>query len=58
MGVSNQQTINEVFFNSFWYPPAGPYRTIFAVGLVLLLLQAVAKFVRDFYFMVRGETLD
>ena len=23
-----------------------------------LLLQAVAKFIRDFYFMVRGETLD
>ncbi len=50
--------INEVFFNSFWYPPAGPYRTIFAIGLVFLFLQAVAKFVRDFYFMVRGETLD
>lgn len=50
--------INEVFFNSFWYPPAGPYRTVFAVGLLLLMLQAVANFVRDLYFTVRGETLD
>lgn len=50
--------IKEVFFNSFWYPPAGPYRTIFAIGLFLLILQGVANFIRDFYFMVRGETLD
>ena len=26
-------TIKEVFFNSFWYPPAWPYRTVFAVAL-------------------------
>lgn len=51
-------TINEVFYNSFWYPPAGPYRTVFAVGLVLLLLQGCAKFVRDVYFAVRGDRLD
>jgi len=50
--------INEVFFNSFWYPPAGPYRTIFALGLFLLLLQGCANFIRDFYFLVRGEPLD
>jgi len=50
--------INEVFFNSFWYPPAGPYRAIFAIGLFLLILQGVANFIRDFYFMVRGEPLD
>lgn len=50
--------INEVFFNSFWYPPAGPYRTIFALGLFFLLLQGVANFIRDLYFLLRGETLD
>jgi TRAP-type mannitol/chloroaromatic compound transport system permease small subunit len=50
--------INEVMFNSFWYPPAAPYRTLFAVGLLLLILQAVANFVRDLYFAVRGEKLD
>lgn len=50
--------INEVFFNSFWYPPAGPYRTVFAVGLLLLVLQGAANFARDLYFTIRGETLD
>ncbi|MBB4303529.1 TRAP-type mannitol/chloroaromatic compound transport system permease small subunit [Rhodobium orientis] len=50
--------INEVMFNSFWYPPAAPYRTLFAIGLFLLLLQAAAKFARDLYFLVRNETLD
>lgn len=50
--------IREVFFNSFWYPPAGPYRTVFAVGLFLLVLQGAANFVRDIYFAARGEPLD
>ena len=50
--------INEVFFNSFWYPPAGPYRTVFAGGLLLLVLQGTANFARDLYFTIRGETLD
>ena len=45
-------------FNSFWYPPAAPYRTLFAVGLLLLILQGVANFIRDLYFVVRGEKLD
>ncbi len=51
-------TINEVLFNSFWYPPAGPYRTIFALGLFLLVLQGLANFVRDLYFAIRGQTID
>jgi TRAP-type mannitol/chloroaromatic compound transport system permease small subunit len=50
--------INEVMFQSFWYPPAGPYRTIFALGLFLLILQGVAKFIRDLYFVIRGEPID
>jgi TRAP-type mannitol/chloroaromatic compound transport system permease small subunit len=50
--------INEVMFQSFWYPPAGPYRTIFAIGIFLLLLQGFARFVRDLYFVIRGESID
>jgi len=50
--------INEVMFNSFWYPPAGPYRTVFAIGLLLLVLQSVAKLIRDVHFLVRGTDLD
>ncbi|MDQ2079351.1 TRAP transporter small permease subunit [Xanthobacteraceae bacterium Astr-EGSB] len=50
--------IDEVMFNSFWYPPSGPYRTVFALGLLLLVLQATAKFIRDIHFVLRGERLD
>lgn len=49
--------INEVMFNSFWYPPAAPYRTLFAIGLFLLILQGFARFVRDIYFLIRGEQI-
>lgn len=49
--------INEVMFNSFWYPPAAPYRTIFAIGLFLLILQGLARFIRDLYFVIRGEKI-
>ncbi len=50
--------INEVMFSSFWYPPAGPYRTLFTVGLLLLLLQGIAQFVRDLHFAIRGTSID
>jgi TRAP-type mannitol/chloroaromatic compound transport system permease small subunit len=50
--------IHEVMFQSFWYPPAGPYRTVFAIGIFLLLLQGFARFIRDIYFIVRGEPID
>lgn len=50
--------INEVMFNSFWYPPAAPYRTVFAFGLFLLVLQGLANFIRDVFFVVRGEPID
>lgn len=49
--------INEVMFTSFWYPPAAPYRTLFAVGLLLLILQGLARFIRDIYLIVRGEEI-
>lgn len=49
--------INEVMFNSFWYPPAAPYRTVFALGLLLLILQGVARFIRDLYFVIKGEQI-
>lgn len=48
----------EVMFMSFWYPPAAPYRTLFALGLLLMILQAVARFTRDLYFVIKGETID
>ncbi len=50
--------INETMIATYWYPPAAPFRTIFALGSLLLLLQGVAKFIRDLYFLRRGEHLD
>lgn len=50
--------INEVMFNSFWYPPAGPYRSIFALGLFLMVLQGLARLIRDIYMFARGESID
>ena len=50
--------VNEVMFNSFWYPPASPYRIVFALGLFMLILQGLAKFIRDVYFIIRGKKID
>jgi TRAP-type mannitol/chloroaromatic compound transport system permease small subunit len=50
--------IEEKLFNSFWYPPAAPYRIVFAVGLGLLLLQGLAKLTRDIHIAVKGQTID
>lgn len=50
--------IDEVMFNSFWYPPAAPYRTLVAVGLLLLVLQGLARFIRDVRLVTGGTDLD
>lgn len=50
--------INEVMFTSFWYPPAAPYRTVFALGILLLILQGIARFIRDVFYVVKGEEID
>jgi len=43
---------------SYWYPPAGPFRTAIALGLVMLLLQGIAKFIRDVHFASGRGHLD
>jgi TRAP-type mannitol/chloroaromatic compound transport system permease small subunit len=50
--------VHEVMFTSFWYPPAWPYRTVFAVGIFLLLLQGVVNLVKNIYFLKRGGEID
>jgi len=50
--------INEIMISTYWYPPAGPFRTVVALGALLLLLQGIAKFIRDLYFVIRGEPFD
>ncbi|HWT81594.1 MAG TPA: TRAP transporter small permease subunit, partial [Candidatus Methylomirabilis sp.] len=40
-----------------WDPPIWPFKVAFLVSLVMLLLQQTAKFVRNCYFVVKGEEL-
>lgn len=49
---------NERLKQTFWYPPAGPLRTLIAVGFILFALQAIAQFVRDSYSLVKGKPCD
>jgi len=48
----------EVMIESYWYPPAAPFRTAIALGICLFTLQGLAQFIRDSYFIVRGKALD
>ncbi len=40
-----------------WDPPIWPFKIAFMVSLIMLFFQQTAKFVRDFYYIVRGEEL-
>ncbi len=51
-------SIGEVMIESYWYPPAAPFRTVFAVGICLFTLQGLAQFIRDLYFVIRNKALD
>ena len=50
--------INEKLAETFWYPPAGPFRTVVVVGLFLLAFQTIANLIRDFYQLVRNKAYD
>jgi TRAP-type mannitol/chloroaromatic compound transport system permease small subunit len=40
-----------------WDPPLWPMKIAMLLALILLFLQQTAKFVRDLYFVVKGQTL-
>jgi len=40
-----------------WDPPIYPFKAIFAVGTVMLLMQGFAKLVRDVHFVWTGKEL-
>ncbi len=48
--------IRETTF-SMWAPPLYPLKVIFAVGYILLLLQGLAKWIRDFVYVAKGVEL-
>jgi TRAP-type mannitol/chloroaromatic compound transport system permease small subunit len=41
-----------------WYPPAAPLRTVLAAGFILLLLQGLVVFIREFYYLIRNKAYD
>ncbi len=40
-----------------WDPPIWPFKVAFLVSLVMLLFQQTARFVRNCYFVMKGEEL-
>jgi TRAP-type mannitol/chloroaromatic compound transport system permease small subunit len=42
---------------SAWDPPVYPIKLALTAGVVLLLLQGIAKFIRDLHFAVKGSRL-
>lgn len=49
--------LKEVMSETFWYPPAFPFRAVVATGMILLFLQFTASFVRDLYCLIKGKQL-
>ncbi len=47
--------INERFMETYFYPPVAPFRTIVMIGFCLLLLQAIAEFMKNLYFVVKNK---
>lgn len=51
-------SIGEVMIESYWYPPAAPFRTAIALGICLFTLQGAAQFIRDLHFVIRRKAID
>lgn len=48
----------EVRTESFWYPPAWPFRLIFLVGWSLFALQGLSRLIRNIRCLTGGENDD
>jgi len=42
----------EVSIDTYWYPPLAPFRTVAAIGFILLSFQGIVQFIRDFYLLI------
>ena len=43
--------------DSPWRPPLWPMKVFLALGVFLVLLQGIAKFIRDLHYAIRGKDL-
>jgi TRAP-type mannitol/chloroaromatic compound transport system permease small subunit len=50
--------IGEKSVLTYWYPPIAPLRTAIFLGILFLLLQGIADFIRDLHLLVRGKPYD
>lgn len=50
--------IGEIFRETYFYPPAAPFRTMVWIGFCLFTIQAIAQFIRDLYFAVKNKPYD
>lgn len=48
----------EVMVETYWYPPAFPFRVVVVIGFCLLLLQFIAQFARDLHVFRKGIPYD
>jgi len=56
--LSQSLAMHETMAESYWYPPAWPYRAVILLGVCILIPQGLAMFIRDLYFIIRGKHLD
>jgi len=49
--------MGETLVHTYWYPPAGPIRTVVVLGLSLFALQGIAQFIRDLYRLIGNKQL-
>lgn len=49
--------INEVMVESYWYPPAGPTRTLILIGLTMVCLQITVSLIKNIHVLRTGEAL-
>jgi TRAP-type mannitol/chloroaromatic compound transport system permease small subunit len=50
--------VNEKMQETGWYPPFAPLRTVLTIGMVLLLVQGIVNFIRDFYLLIRNKSYE
>ena len=54
----NAWEISEKSVETYWYPIIAPFRTMVTIGFMLVTLQGIAQFIRDFYLLIRNKAYD
>jgi len=45
----------EVMTESYWYPPASPFRTVILIGGLLMFFQFLTQFIGDLRMLTKGK---